>query len=378
MPTQYVCLDESGHTGANLLDSAQPVFVYAAVAIDESRALEVHREAIAEFNIGASELKGNSLLRRSKGRDAISWLLEETSRQTRIVAVNKEYALACKFFEYVFEPALAERNAFFYSIDFHRFIAVLLYTHYRSRDVRGKRMLEGFQRMMRESDDGLLEHFLFSEGFAVEARDPLAHIATFALCNKARIKRDVKSIKTMDSARGWSLELSSTCVNWLLASWAEDFEALQVRCDASKPVAEDLAYFENFLGREDKAYMWFGRENNPSFIYNLAESVQLVDSRKYPGVQIADVWASALTYAFNHADEGISRQWLELTENVTSNTIAPDMDLIELRKPGPFINTAVLLELSRRSVEAQGLFLGMDELILNARSDFYEGCANLG
>ena len=67
-----------------------------------------------------------------------------------------------------------------------------------------------------------------------------------------------------------------------------------MRCDASKPVAEDLAFFKNFLGREDKAYMWFGRPNNPSYIYNLAEPVQLVDSRKYPGVQIADIWASAL------------------------------------------------------------------------------------
>lgn len=378
MPTQYVYLDEAGHTGANLLDTAQPVFVYAAVAIDESQALEVHREAIANFGIKASELKGNALLRRSKGQDAISWLLEETSQHTRIVAINKEYGLACKFFEYVFEPALAERNSFFYSIDFHRFIAVLLYIHYRSGDARAKRMLEGFQRMMRESDDALLEHFLSDEGFAVKACDPLGHIATFALCNKARIKKEVRSIKTMGSARGWSLELSSTSVNWLLASWAEDFEALRVRCDASKPVAEDLAFFKNFLGREDKAYMWFGRPNNPSYIYNLAEPVQLVDSRKYPGVQIADIWASALAYAFNHAKENISRQWLELAENVTGNVITPDAGLIDLRKGGPFINTTVLLELSQRSVESEDLFLGMDELVLNAASELSGRLADWG
>ena len=103
-----------------------------------------------------------------------------------------------------------------------------------------------------------------------------------------------------------------------------------------------------------------------------------MDSRKYPGVQIADIWASALAYAFNHAKENISRQWLELAENVTGNVITPDAGLIDLRKGGPFINTTVLLELSQRSVESEDLFLGMDELVLNAASELSGRLADWG
>ena len=374
MRIQHVYLDEAGHTGANLLDSAQPVFVYAAVAIDESQALAIHEKAIRHFRISAPELKGTALLKRPRGRDAISWLLEATSQHTRIVAINKEYALAGKFFEYVFEPALAKHNSFFYSINFHRFIAMLLYIHSRAGDARGRRMLEGFQLMMRETDDALLEPFLTGGGIAVEENNPLDHVTTFALCNKETIKREIRLIKAMGSARGWPLELSTTSVSWLLASWAEEFEALRVRCDASKPIAEDLAYFRNFLGREDKAYVWFGQQNNPknnpSYIYNLAEPVQLVDSLEFPGVQIADIWASALAYAFKNDNEAISRKWLALAKDVTSNVISPDAKLIDLNLSGPIINTRVLIELSQRSVEGDDLFLGMDDLVLNAQADF--------
>ena len=48
--------------------------------------------------------------------------------------------------------------------------------------------------------------------------------------------------------------------------------------------------------------------------------------------------------------------------------MSPDKDLIDLRRRGPFMNSAVLLELSRRSVEAENLFIGMDGLVFNAAS----------
>ena len=40
---------------------------------------------------------------------------------------NKRYALAGKFFEYIFEPVLAQKNRLFYERDFHKFVAMAVY-----------------------------------------------------------------------------------------------------------------------------------------------------------------------------------------------------------------------------------------------------------
>jgi hypothetical protein len=39
----------------------------------------------------------------------------------------------CKFFEYIFEPALQRNNKFFYDVDFHKFVANVLYLHFQVR-----------------------------------------------------------------------------------------------------------------------------------------------------------------------------------------------------------------------------------------------------
>ena len=73
------------------------MFVYAGVAINEDRASQLHAEAISRFRIIAQELKGSNLIRSSRGRRAISWILAEASQYSRVMVANKEYALAGKF-----------------------------------------------------------------------------------------------------------------------------------------------------------------------------------------------------------------------------------------------------------------------------------------
>ena len=370
MHVQNVYLDEAGHTGGNLLDPDQPVFVYSAVAIDEKQAAAIHSEAISRFGINAEELKGSHLIRRPRGQAAISWVLERTSAQTRVVVIDKEYALAGKFFEYVFEPVLAAGSSLFYGIDFHRFIAMIVYLHFRTGDAHAKNLLENFQQMMRSTDAELLGSVLSTEGFGMEESDPLTDILTFGNCHLDRIQSEIDGLSSLGSAPGWALELSTTSVNWLLASWAEEFAGLQVYCDNSKSIAADLDFFANFVGRIDKAYLWFGSRDNPSYVYNLERPVRLVDSKRFPGVQIADVWASAVAYAFNHPNEEVSDNWLATAEGLTSNVMVPDMTLLDVTLKSPCINWAVLMELRNRSVAGNSLIQDMDAFIWAAQAEF--------
>ena len=103
---QTIYLDEAGFTGNNLLDPEQPLLVYSSLALEEGLAAELLDEALDKFRIHSEELKGARLVRSRKGKQVISWLLEKCADQSLLFIADKEYALACKFFEYVYEPVL--------------------------------------------------------------------------------------------------------------------------------------------------------------------------------------------------------------------------------------------------------------------------------
>ena len=357
MEIKNVYLDESGHTGANLLDPEQPVFVYAAVALDDSEAQAIHSEAFSRFQLQGEELKGANLLKSRRGQGAASWILERTGNCVKAVAINKEYALAGKFFEYIIEPVISEQNSLFYQMDFHHFIAMNLYFEFKSGTIYGRDILADFQQMMRNADSELLGTILSADGYGMEQEYPLTQILTIALCHQARIEREIDSLKGHDTTFGWSLELSATSVSYLLASWSEKFETLRVFCDNSKPIAANLDLFRNFIGRSDKAYMWSRTRNSPSIVYNLSEQICLVDSKQFPAVQIADVWASALAYAYKHPTDSFSRKCLEVSDSndIVVNTVFPDASHVDIKLPVPFLNWVILMKLCERSIAGEPL-----------------------
>ena len=365
--TQPLYFDEAGFTGNNLLDTEQPAFVYAGVAMDKEHAERLHRDVLSRFRINAQELKGASLLKNSKGRRAISWLLAESSRYSHVMVANKEYALAGKFFEHIFEPTLSQRNSLFYAIGFHRFIATLLYVCHRAADPNVSSALRNFAEMMRSMNPDQLDSVLSPlEHF--DQSDPIGMVLAFALCHESRIKREIEVTRESGSVANWSLELSMTALHWLLASYGEEFEVLEVYCDESKPIQEGHDFFDVFIGREDKLYLRFGDKPNPSFIYNLAGPIKLVDSKASPGVQIADVLSSSLAYAKRNPDEDISKEWIDILKDVPANQIIPEMDDVDLNKEHVFVNSMVLRELVDRSVRGENLFEGMDDFVLSVRA----------
>ena len=335
--TQTIYLDEAGFTGNNLLDDAQPWFVFASIAIDENSASELRSEMRSRFKIHDNELKGANLVKRNRGRDAVTWLLENSHQDSLIMVTDKKYALAGKFFEYIFEPVIAEASSLFYRIDFHKFVATLLHTAYSARDPNVRTMLRNFENLMKELDPQLLESILS----AIDKTDisgPLGKVLVFAHCHQKRIEREIQDLREMDSGPPWWLELSTTSVHWLLAEWGEQFESLEVYCDKSKPIQAGSNLFDSMVGRKDKAYIWFEKEAHPSVVYNLASPLNLVDSRRHPGVQIADILSSSVAYALNHRDDELSQQWLTIVEDVIGNAIRPDFSLLDPDTEGAFIS----------------------------------------
>ena len=364
--TQAFYFDEAGFTGNNLLDPEQPVFVYAGVAMDEERASQLHADAVSRFQLSTQELKGANLIKHERGRKAISWILAETSQYCHLMVANKEYALACKFYEYIFEPVLADHSSLFYAIDFHKFVATILHIRSRAKDPYADDILRGFSEMMRTLDPEHLEVVLTPLD-QLDQSNPIGNILAFACCHRKRIENELKLVRESGPVATWTLELSMTALHWLLASWGEQFEVLDVYCDQSKPIEAARQFFQIFIGREDKAYIRLGDQLSPSVVYNLLGPINMVDSKSSHGVQMADVLSSSLAYAMKNPDEEISNEWLSLLEDVPTNKIIPDVRQIDLTQERAFVNALVLRELLNRSIKGQSLSDNMQEFIFNAR-----------
>ena len=109
--TETIYLDESGATGNHLMDQEQPFFVYASLGLEQDEASAIHSEMVDRFQIQGPELKGISLTKRQQGREAILWLWREAGQRSKIAVAEKVFALAGKFFEYMFEPSLASHSS---------------------------------------------------------------------------------------------------------------------------------------------------------------------------------------------------------------------------------------------------------------------------
>lgn len=145
--------DESGNTGARLLDADQPVFTLAAVRCDAAVATEL----IAPIKGGALEVKYSKVRGRPRGQQAIlealsSPLLDQVS--VLLFPVDKRFYLACQMVDKIIEPAWYDRGHDLYARDGAVNLARLW--HYAGPHIfpewRWDHVLSAFQNALRTRD----------------------------------------------------------------------------------------------------------------------------------------------------------------------------------------------------------------------------------
>ena len=365
---QTIYFDESGYTGNNLLSPNQPAFVYASAAIDPAYASSLHSEILSRFHIQGKELKAKNLIKSTRGREAISWLLNECKDVACIVVANKEFSLAGKFFEYIFEPVLKTHNSWFYAIGFHNFVANLLYMLSVAKDKRAEYILSKFETLMRTLDVDDLERLLTTSEQIIKINDPLGLILTFGICHIDKINDEIKDLSKIEGVSRWALELTTTSLFWMLSFWSERFDLMEVYCDKSEPLDINRPLFDTMIGRKDIIYMKLGSQPERALTYNLSGPIELIDSQQSPGIQIADVLSGSIAFALKNPDNILSKKWLELAKSMFSPfCIVPDPKAIDLRERDPVINIMILHELVDRTLKGKSLFIDMPEFILASR-----------
>lgn len=370
-PPQPIFCDESGMTGNDLLDVNQAYFTYAGVAISFERAEDIVHRLLRDHRLQGNELKGRQLVRTSRGQRAITSLLQEISQEIHLIMHHKKYALACKFFEYIFEPVLSDQNSIFYEAGFHKFISNMLYLWASVRPESTEQLLTDFAEYMRSLDPKRVPSFFGEQRLICSAgSDPLSDIGTFCLIHREKIAEELNSLIGTRTGK-WILDLTSGSLFSILSYWGDRFHQLDVYCDDAKPL-QKIELFESMVNRSERIYQQWG-DKERLFTFNLTRSPQLVCSEQFYGVQIADVCASSLRHALENPDSPEAQEWMEfLTPRISDESVWYDFDNLDLETPEAFINGMLLRELVDRSLRKESLFDNIPEFIAAAEACYQE------
>lgn len=355
-----IYFDESGFTGNNLLHPHQTIFSYGSVQVEANEANDFVQLIIEKYKVQGGELKGKNLIKYTRGRRAISEILSHFKGRMKASVSEKKYALAAKFFEYIFEPPLQKNNLLLYKLDFHRFISNILYGEFIARGSGAEEIFEDFERLMRTGDFEQLNS-LFSSSTHPEISPILSQIREFAILNRSRIVEELNGYAG-EGAGKWVLDLTNTALFSLLAKWGQEHDQLTAICDQSNPLSADQSLFDVMINRTDKKYSLLGEEKTP-ITFNLSESIKLVDSKNTPGVQIADCIASAFAYAINrNATDDYALEWRQYIESsIIYGSVFADLEYVDLNKHSVQRNAVILVELLERSKRGIDLLEGMSE-----------------
>lgn len=359
---QKIYFDESGYTGNNLLDPAQRHFAYASVASDDDEAKEFVSYLLKKYHIQGGELKGKNLVRFSKGRKAIDEILKRYHDRIKVSISEKKFALACKFYEYIFEPCYSESNSVFYDVGFHRFIANILYVEFVARGAGAEAIFAEFEELMRTMDVSKLGS-LFASSDHADNSPILLQIREFARARADDIHAELEGLVGISTGK-WILDLTGTSLFTLLANWGLEHDMMIAVCDPSKPIRENSGILNAMVGRKERTVFSdvFG-ERHP-ITFNLAEPVLFADSKVNHGIQLADAIAAAAVYVFSGSDGGEARQWREILAPVSFyGSVIPDLDELKLSELRAQRNAVILMELHDRATKGRSLIEGMPQFV---------------
>ncbi|MCP6760084.1 MAG: DUF3800 domain-containing protein [Fischerella sp. CENA71] len=362
---QEIYCDESGFTGNNLLDSQTFYYTYATVAVSHEEAKEFVEQVIKDYKVQANELKFQKLIKYSRGKKAITHILKNFHERMKVVVHHKKYNLACKFFEYVFEPTISPKNSLFYNIDFHRFISNILYLEFQQQSKYAEEIFTDFYKLMKAKNSEGLD-YMFSSPSLTETSLFIEMIITFCISHRDAINKELESLQGSGVGK-WILDLTLTSLGSLLAEWGLKFKNLKVFCDTSKPLQEQPDFFNRMINYEDKLFMELNGKKHP-ISFNLATPIEFVDSKKYPGIQIADVASGTFAFVFQENEKGsycqYPEEWREyLIKSVSDYSVIPDFEYIDVNQISVQRNFILLKELVYRSVNKIPLLEEIAEFI---------------
>jgi hypothetical protein len=297
MSTPIVAFDESGNSGAHLLDAAQPVFVLASVQFDTDMAADIVGQQL-------SELKFAKLKRSRSGRRKILNLLnapELSEKRVLVSAVHKPFMAITKLVDLLVEPLFWEKGIDLYQRGQNLAMANMLYCCMPAFIGRNqfRCLLVAFGKMVRFPST---EHI---DLFYQILRAAYDHLSDNTFRDDIGMLLLTRPYAEAHCA-GWDgTDLDPAIPQFVqhARSWTERLGVMfSIVHDASKPLMQEQFVLEAMMSNE--VPITIGYDRRKAVFPISANGIKFEDSSTFPQIQIADVVASSAAYCLRLASQG--------------------------------------------------------------------------
>ena len=282
-----VFVDESGYTGADLLNADQVFQAAAAVRQSEARAEEIVEEYFS--TVQAPELKLSSLVRRPRYRKAIIGALQAVAEDLGAVSYVfcKRYALWLQLLDDCVEPVCHRLGAPFYENGWNRSFASLLFftsaTFWGA--ARTERILAAYQRASRskspEDVKALIEALRSIKG---------CDCAEFFVPAMNADSDVIESLLHPDSTIDISYALVTGLVSWMEERTESPYRIVH---DNNKAIGEKLDKLAALSEIEQSRGFEVSSVTRTHFPLRFS-GADMADSRDDRRLQLADLFAGSL------------------------------------------------------------------------------------
>lgn len=319
--------DESGFTGYNLLDPAQPIFVVASAGIEEQRAHDILTQSFPEYR--GREFKFTNIWRSRNRAGLLTFAghLGEFENLSFIYMIDKRFAVLTKIVDFLIEPYITDAGYDFYDDGFCWKYCNYIYfglTQFGPPELFDA-LASHYQVFSRNPTPESLDRLHFQLGIMAASVEEELQIFFEQMAMGARLFHNYHDLEQF---RG-SDELQMTTMLAIVAHWRQRYpEDFSIVHDTSS----------NFLRSRE---MWGRITNNnvPAQQHRLGDgsfveyplrvvSTAAIDSRDSYSVQFCDILAGLTARHFNPATEAEDREFMNQIidgglQDITYNGIRP-------------------------------------------------------
>lgn len=324
MPNSTVAFDESGNTGQNLLDSAQPVFTLASVHLSKDE-LDYLDELLDWPENG--ELHFTDLKRSARGRQRIRRTLTSdvaTPKHVKAFVIHKRFMVVAKVVELLED--LTHRTGFdLYERGANIALSNLLYfcTPTFCGQEHFEEFLEAFVGMIRNPNELRRDHFYRRlRDLSVECRDEQFRSEILKMLSATRVVVD----DLLENVTKWAIDPAVPAFLVLGTEWDAQLDgAWNIVHDQSKPIEHAEEVLGSFLGAEEPGRL-VGYDRRKARLPLRATGIDLRSSHEVREIQVADIFAGAVGQFATGAEDKSQRDrlWHEFRDMSLLETVYVD------------------------------------------------------
>jgi hypothetical protein len=294
MKTPIVAFDESGNTGADLLNQDQPIFTLASVCFTDH---EANQLANILKSPQSQEIRFQGLKRRRPRQSKIIKFLRHRlirPEKVKVSIVHKKFMVVTKIVDLLIEPDFYRRGIDFYekghNIATSNMLFLVLPTMCGESAVDD--WLYHFVRMIRFQTSVNVEMFYRQSDLLINRFPEDTPIPVLDIISSSRLSID----NILRAFNELSLDPAIPCFVQHCVEWGKELKTeFDVYHDVSKPLARDKELLKYLMARDEKEIeVGYDRRK---VVYPLkANGIQFVDSKNCLQVQLADLISSVLAY----------------------------------------------------------------------------------